>query len=189
MRNLMKLIAIMAMTALLLFALTTCAAADEKIYTSPVFKLPPERLTQAEEIIEAQAENEPEADEPEEAEDPEGEPAEEPTEDFDEGEGLEDGGDFADLEDDAGELEPEAPQRQVIIKSSQGEIVTEGDQIVLTSELVGFGDEPVTYQWQVDRGDGQGWVDVEGATRYKHTFIANKETIQYSWRLIVNIEE
>ena len=71
----------------------------------------------------------------------------------------------------------------------QGEIVTEGDQIVLTSELVGFGDEPVTYQWQVDRGDGQGWVDVEGATRYKHTFIANKETIQYSWRLIVNIEE
>ena len=185
----MKLIAITAMTALLLFALTTYAAADEKIYTSPVFKLPPERLTQAEEIIEAQAENEPEADEPEEAEEPEGEPAEEPTEDFDEGEGLEDGGDFADLEDDAGELEPEAPQRQVIIKSSQGEIVTEGDQIVLTSELVGFGDEPVTYQWQVDRGDGQGWVDVEGATRYKHTFIANKETIQYSWRLIVNIEE
>ena len=183
MRNLMKLIAIMAMTALLLFALTTCAAADEKIYTSPVFKLPPERLTQAEEIIEAKADDEPEEDEPEEAEEPEGEPVEEPTEDFDEGD------DFADLDDDAGEPEPEAPQRQVIIKSSQGEIVTEGDQIVLTSELVGFGDEPVTYQWQVDRGDGQGWVDVEGATRYKHTFIANKETIQYSWRLIVNIEE
>ena len=203
MRNLMKLIAITAMTALLLFALVTCAAADEKIYTSPVFKLPPERLTQAEEIIEAQAEAE-EAEpeetdesedaegEPEEAEvpeDAEGEPEDDLTEDFDEGENLEDGEDFADLEDDAGELEPEAPQRQVIIKSSQGEIVTEGDQIVLTSELVGFGDEPVTYQWQVDRGDGQGWVDVEGATRYKHTFIANKETIQYSWRLIVNIEE
>ena len=190
MRNLMKLIAIMAMTALLLFALTTCAAADEKIYTSPVFKLPPERLTQAEEIIEAQAEaEEAEPEETDESEDAEGEPEDDLTEDFDEGENLEDGEDFADLEDDAGELEPEAPQRQVIIKSSQGEIVTEGDQIVLTSELVGFGDEPVTYQWQVDRGDGQGWVDVEGATRYKHTFIANKETIQYSWRLIVNIEE
>ena len=56
MRNLMKLIAITAMTALLLFALTTCAAADEKIYTSPVFKLPPERLEKAEELIEAQEE-------------------------------------------------------------------------------------------------------------------------------------
>ena len=58
MRNLMKLIAITAMTALLLFALITCASADEKIYTSPVFKLPQERLEQAEEVIEARAEEE-----------------------------------------------------------------------------------------------------------------------------------
>ena len=53
----MKLIAITAMTALLLFALITCASADEKIYTSPVFKLPPERIRQAEELMEDQPED------------------------------------------------------------------------------------------------------------------------------------
>ena len=108
----------------------------------------------------------------------------------DEGENLEDDEDFADLEDDAGELEPEAPQRQVIIKSSQGEIVTAGDRITLSSELRGFGDdEQVTYQWQVDRGEGNGWEDVEGATKDKHVFIADRTTIRYSWRLIVNVIE
>ena len=41
--------------------------------------------------------------------------------------------------------------------------------------------------WQVDRGDGLGWVDVEGANKWKHEFVANEETIKYSWRLIVNV--
>ena len=172
MRNLMKLIAITAMTALLLFALITCASADEKIYTSPVFKLPQERLEQAEEVIEARAE--------------EGEP-EESDENEDEDEFDEDGG-LADL-DDAGSMndEPGEVKRQVIIESSQGEIVTEGDRITLTSHLVGFGDSKVAYQWQVDRGDGKGWVNVDGATRYQYQFIANRETIQYSWQLIVTV--
>ena len=56
MRKLMKLIAITAMTALLLFALMTCAAADEKIYTSPTFRLPAPTLEKAEEILDAQEE-------------------------------------------------------------------------------------------------------------------------------------
>ena len=124
MRNLMKLIAITAMTALLLFALITCASADEKIYTSPVFKLPPELLEQADELIEAQAEEEV----PEESDEVEDE------DEFDEDEGL------ADLDDG-----------------------------------------------QVDRGDGKGWVDVDSANDYQHSFIANRETIQYSWQLIVTI--
>lgn len=174
MRNLMKLIAITAMTALLLFALITCASADEKIYTSPVFKLPPERLEKAEELIEAQAEEEV----PEESDEVEDE------DEFNEDEGL------ADL-DDAGSMteEPAEVKRQVIIESSQGEIVTEGDRITLTSHLVGFGDSKVAYQWQVDRGDGNGWVNVDGANRYQYQFIANRETIQYSWQLIVTIIE
>ncbi len=176
MRNLMKLIAITAMTALLLFALITCASADEKIYTSPVFKLPKERLEQAKELIEAREEDE--AGEPDESDEDVVE------DDLDEDDGL------ADL-DDAGSMsdEPEEVKRQVIIESSQGEIVTEGDLITLTSHLVGFGDAKVAYQWQVDRGDGKGWVDVEGATRSKHSFIASKETIKYSWRLVVNVDE
>ena len=102
--------------------------------------------------------------------------------DLDEDDGL------ADL-DDAGSMsdEPEEVKRQVIIESSQGEIVTEGDRITLTSHLVGFGDSKVVYQWQVDRGDGNGWVNVDGANRYQYQFIANRETIQYSWQLIVTV--
>ena len=168
MRNLMKLIAITAMTALLLFALITCASADEKIYTSPVFKLPQERLEQAEEVIEARAE--------------EGEPEESDEDEFDEDGGLADLDDAGSMGDESGEV-----RRQVIIESSQGEIVTEGDRITLTSYLIGFGDSKVMYQWQVDRGDGKGWVNVDGATKYQYQFIANRETIQYSWQLIVTV--
>lgn len=244
MRNLMKLIAVTAMTALLLFALVTCASADEKIYTSPVFRLPRERLERAEEIFEAQEEEagpeeaeepaeepaEETAEEPAEApaeegnvpgteaEEPAESPAEEPAEapaeegtasgeeaaepageDTVPGEKTEapeeeaDGDeDFEELGDDAGEVtgEPARPKREVIIHSTQGAVVTEGDQITMTSELRGFGDdEQVAYQWQVDRGDGAGWVDVNGATKFKYTFIANEETIKYSWRLVVNVIE
>ena len=201
MRNLMKLIAITAMTALLIFALATCAAADEKIYTSPVFKLPQERLQQAEDIIQAQqeqAELEAEDENSEDGEQPEGseeipEGSEESFDGFDEDEfgdeGFDEDGGLEEFGDDAGELESEEPQRRVIIRSSQGEVVTEGEIITLTSELVGFGEEAVTYQWQVDRGDGAGWVDVNGGTESRYTFVADRETIEYSWRLIVNIED
>ncbi|MCR5565733.1 MAG: hypothetical protein K6F61_02690 [Clostridiales bacterium] len=271
MRNLKKLIAITAMTALLLFALTTGVSADEKIYTSEIFTLPLERLEKAEEILDAQeqaaaqaeqeqaaepgeegevpeegqapaeagqpeeAQTPAEAEQPEESQtpaegqqpeesqtpveaeqpeesqtpvkaeqpeesqipaegqQPEEAPApegtedpdedEEPDEDDDEDEGLEE------LGEDAGEvIEEVKPKRQVIITSNQGEVVTEGEVITLRSELIGFDDdEQVTYQWQVDRGEGNGWEDVDGATRDRHVFIADRTTIRYSWRLIVNV--
>ena len=179
MRKLMKLIAITAMTALLLFALMTCAAADEKIYTSPTFRLPAPTLEKAEEILDAQEE----ANRPEEPEE-----TDEDLPDEDEEPGDEEG--IEELEENAGEVitEPTVQKREVIIRSSQGEVVTEGEVITLRSELRGFGDdEQVTYQWQVDRGEGNGWEDVEGATKDKHIFIADRTTIQYSWRLIVNV--
>ena len=181
MRNLMKLIAITAMTALMLFALITCACADEKIYTSPSFTLPLDRLEKAEEILEAQEQ----AAAPEEQE----ETAEPGEEDPDEGEDPAEDEGFEELDDDAGEVtgEPVEEKRRVVVKSSQGAIVTEGDQITLTSELYGFGDHLVEYQWQVDKGEGAGWEDINGCDRYKYTFIANRETIRYSWRLIVNV--
>ena len=87
----------------------------------------------------------------------------------------------------AGETETKAPERTVTIRSSQGDVVTEGEIIYLTSKLKGFDGLDIAYQWQVDRGDGAGWVDVVGATRSKHMFVADKETIQYSWRLIVTV--
>ena len=221
MRKLMKLIAITALTALLFCVLITCAAADEKIYTSPTFTLPTDRLVRAEEIFDAQeAANQPEEPEetgeeiPEEGEalPTEGEELPETGEELPaEGEALPAEGeeipenseelpeadeepdedeDVEALDEDAGEVieEPIIKRREVIIRSSQGEIVTEGEVITLRSELRGFGDdEQVTYQWQVDRGEGNGWEDVEGATKDKHVFIADRTTIRYSWRLIVNV--
>ena len=230
MRKLMKLIVITALTALLFCALITCAAADEKIYTSPTFTLPTDRLILAEEIFDAQeAANQPEEPEeigeelPEEGEalPTEGEELPETGEELpEEGKALPAEGeqipeaeeeipenseelpeadeepdedeDVEALDEDAGEVieEPIIQRREVIIRSSQGEIVTEGEVITLRSELRGFGDdEQVTYQWQVDRGEGNGWEDVEGATKDKHVFIADRTTIRYSWRLIVNVIE
>ena len=93
------------------------------------------------------------------------------------------------------EKEPEAPapvERKVMIYSSRKEIVTEGDIIELTGALIGFEDVPdeaIAYQWQVDRNDGAGWVDVDGATKWYYKFIANKETILYNWRLIVTVND
>lgn len=189
MRKLMKLIAITAMTALLLFVLATCASADEKIYTSPVFRLPRERLEDAEKVFEAQEAEE--AAELEEAEEPGEEPREDESleDEAPEGEEPDEDEDFEELGEDAGEVtEPAKPKHEVIIRSSQGEIVTEGDVITLTSELRGFGDdEQVEYQWQVDRGNGDGWEDVAGANKDKFVFVADRESIRYSWRLIVTI--
>ena len=93
------------------------------------------------------------------------------------------------------EKEPEAPapvERKVMIYSSRKEVVTEGDIIELTGALIGFEDVPdeaIAYQWQVDRNDGAGWVDVDGATKWYYKFIANKETILYNWRLIVTVND
>ena len=80
-------------------------------------------------------------------------------------------------------------QRKVLIKSSRGDTVVEGEIITLKSKLVGFDDVEVQYQWQVDRGDGEGWVDVEGATGPEHSFVARKDTILYSWRLTISTDE
>ncbi len=244
MKNQKKLIVIVTMIALLICAaLMTCALADEKIYTSPTFKLPADEIM---EWVETQPEGEaPEGEQPaegtpEEGEAPEGEqPAEgtpeegEPEEgdDFDEDRDDEPAGDTSeqgetpaegtpeegepeegeDLDEDRddepagdtseqGETPAEGtgeedeivgvaktPERSVMIRSSQGDVVTEGEIIYLTSKLKGFDGLDIAYQWQVDRGDGAGWVDVEGANRSKHMFVADRETITYSWRLIVTI--
>lgn len=80
-------------------------------------------------------------------------------------------------------------ERQVRIYSSRKDVVIENEIIELTSELIGFDDVEVQYQWQVDRGDGKGWVDVEGANRSKHSFVARKDTILYNWRLVITVDE
>ena len=81
------------------------------------------------------------------------------------------------------------PERKVQIKSSRPDVVIEGEIITLYSRLTGFDDVEVHYQWQVDRGDGNGWVDVEGATGATHSFVARPDTILYNWRLLITVDE
>lgn len=158
-----KLIAMLTVIALLA-TMAAAALADDKLYTSQVFSIPKERveedLSQIE-MPEPQKEDEPEEPEPEEVFE------EEPEEKTTEGK----------------------TQRKVLIKSSRGDTVIEGEIITLKSKLVGFDGVEVHYQWQVDRGDGAGWVDVEGATGPEHSFVARKDTILYSWRLTISTDE
>lgn len=158
-----KLIAMLTVIALLA-TMAAAALADDKLYTSQVFSIPKERveedLSQIE-MPEPQKEDEPEEPEPEEVFE------EEPEEKTTEGK----------------------TQRKVLIKSSRGDTVIEGEIITLKSKLVGFDGVEVHYQWQVDRGDGEGWVDVEGATGPEHSFVARKDTILYSWRLTISTDE
>ena len=220
MKNQKKLIVIATIIALLICAaLMSCAMADERIYTSPTFKLPAEKIrewteSQPEEEVPAEeqpAEVKPEEESIPEWEDPDYDPREEESDpetpaevtgdetpaEVSEGEtpaegtegetpaaGTEPQGEEGEV---VGETETKAPERTVTIRSSQGDVVTEGEIIYLTSKLKGFDGLDIAYQWQVDRGDGAGWVDVEGANRPKHMFVADRETIQYSWRLVVNI--
>ena len=249
MKNQKKLIVIATIIALLICAaLMTCAMADEKIYTSPTFKLPAEKIrewTESQPEEEVPAEEKPAEVKPEEetipewedpdydpreeesdpetpaavtgdetpAEVPEGETPAEVTEgetpaevtegetpaEVSEGEtpaegtegetpaaGTEPQGEEGEV---VGETETKAPERTVTIRSSQGDVVTEGEIIYLTSVLEGFDGLDISFQWEVDRDDGNGWVPVEGANRSKHMFVASKETIKYSWRLVVSVNE
>ena len=158
-----KLIAMLTVIALLA-TMAAAALADDKLYTSQVFSIPKERveedLSQIE-MPEPHQEDEPEEPEPEEV-----------------------------FEDEPEEKTTEGKtQRKVLIKSSRGDTVIEGEIITLKSKLVGFDGVEVHYQWQVDRGDGEGWVDVEGATGPEHSFVARKDTILYSWRLTISTDE
>ena len=249
MKNQTKLIVIVTMIALLMCAVFSFAIADEKIYTSPTFKLPADQIkewveTQDEEPVPEEGtpaegtseegnpeegtpeegtpeEGEPEEDDwgedareedsldyipegalpasstesetPAEGTEPEGEIPAEGTEGETPAEGTEPEGEIpaegTEAQSEEGNLVGETvqPERSVQIRSSQGDVVTEGEIIYLTSKLKGFDGLDIAYQWQVDRGDGEGWVDVEGANRPKHMFVADRETITYSWRLVVNI--
>lgn len=245
MKKTTKLIAILTVVALLT-GLVALAVADDKIYTSPSFKIPKSRISEPlypENVEEGEPETEPEGTDGTEAVPEDGEPAEETEPAIEDGEPgeetepatengepaeetepvtedgepaeetepvTEDGepGEEAEPVTEDGEpaegtepeqtgseegtepeSEPEPEHREVKIYSSRKDVVTEGDIIELSSILIGFDDVEVTYQWQVDRGDGAGWQNVEGANRWYYKFIANKETILYNWRLIVTAEE
>ena len=197
---------LIAVTVLALLA--GSAFAEERIYTSGTFKIPEDRIERTEALPEDET---PEAETGEEvipeAENPDAPETLPGAEDPDAPETLPEGAEPVSGEegnpDDAvtpaeeENQEPEEPaaaealppeERTVYITSTRGEHVTSGEAIYLEAHLVGFGDLPVTYQWQVDRNDGMGWQDV-GSNRNYHVFIASEETVLYSWRLLVNVDE
>ena len=197
---------LIAVTVLALLA--GSAFAEERIYTSGTFKIPEDRIERTEALPEDETpeaetgeEGIPEAENPDapetllEAETPDA------PETLPEGaepvSGEEGNPDDAVTPAEEENQEPEEPaaaealppeERTVYITSTRGEHVTSGEAIYLEAHLVGFGDLPVTYQWQVDRNDGMGWQDV-GSNRNYHVFIASEETVLYSWRLLVNVDE
>lgn len=164
-----KRIAMLAVIVLLA-SLMTAAFADDRIFTSETFSIPKERLKK--EVREELARKEA------------GLTSEQPAEEGPEAKETE-------TPDETPEpADPDAPvERRVLIYSSRKDVVIENDIIELSSELIGFDGVEVHYQWQVDRNDDKGWVDVEGATGPKHRFAATRETILYNWRLTVSVDE
>ena len=167
--------------------------AETEAQTEPIVQTEPEALTESEvqtepeELTESEAQTESEAGiviPDEEAYEPE-EEGYEPGE-----EGYEEEQPAADGNSEQEAVQAEAPvQPQVLIFSSRKDTVVRNEIITLSSKLIGFDGMTVHYQWQVDRGDGNGWVDVEGATGATHDFRATEETILYSWRLTIIVDD
>lgn len=191
-----KMIAMLTVTTLLVCILAA-AIADDRIFTSEVFSIPKERVEQT--ILQQPGEETSQPENPEQA--GQQEESEEPEIGSDEwwdADSGEEAGTVTETEGTSPEgtteanTEPETepmPERKVQIKSSRPDVVIEGEIITLYSRLTGFDDVEVHYQWQVDRGDGAGWEDVEGATGPEHSFVARKDTILYSWRLTITTDE
>ena len=188
-----KLIALLTVLALLAGTMAA-ALADDRIFTSEAFSVPKERIDplMLEQALNGQT-MDPEAEaasgteepvtesqeNPEEAPAPEEKPEEVPVQE-----------EKPEEVPAQAEKEEETPaQRQVLIFSSRKETVVRGELITLTSTLIGFDGVTVHYQWQVDRGDGNGWADVQGANGATHEFRATEETILYAWRLNITVDE
>ena len=193
MKKTMKLIAMLTVITLLT-GLLAVAIADDKIYTSPTFKIPKDRvvvLPDPEPETSIEEGTEPEG-QPAEEQPAEEQPGEEPAPETPAEEGTEPaeqpGEEPAETENKPAE-EAGPVERKVLITSSRKDTVIRDQFITLYSELIGFEGLEPHYQWQVDRGDGNGWVDVEGATGATHSFVARPDTILYNWRLIVTVDE
>lgn len=78
------------------------------------------------------------------------------------------------------------PRMSVSITSDRQPIMRVGQIVHLTSQLIGFDGYELSYQWECDKNDGNGFQPVLGATSNHYEFEATKETLSWSWRLAVN---
>ncbi len=79
--------------------------------------------------------------------------------------------------------EDDKPKMKVTIFTSRKTVVQPGETIYLTSELIGFDNYEIKYQWQVNTGSG--FVDISGANADTYCYQASIETLAYDWRLMV----
>lgn len=82
------------------------------------------------------------------------------------------------------ETEPEVVNRKVEIWTDRKPFVKDGDAINLFSKLTGFDGVEVKYQWQVNKGNG--FEDIPGANSDTYTYSASKESLSWTWRLMIN---
>ena len=74
-------------------------------------------------------------------------------------------------------------QRSVsVIVRAAGELHL-GDKVTLVSVLHGFDGCQVSYQWQVDKGNG--FEDIKGANGSTYSFAADEKTLSYDYRVMV----
>ena len=75
--------------------------------------------------------------------------------------------------------------KEVKIRSDARITMYVNEQITLYAELSGFDGISVTYQWQYDKRDGNGFVNIPNATNATYSFLATDETINCDYRVIV----
>ena len=87
-------------------------------------------------------------------------------------------------------LEPDVtisvPEKVVTIECVYDSPIYHNDEIKLLSHLSGFEHcSMIQYQWQVNKHDDNGFVNVEGANNATYSFRASSETLSWSWQLVV----
>ena len=80
----------------------------------------------------------------------------------------------------------EETEQKVTVFSSRRSVMHVGERIELTSRLEGFEGMALTYQWERDTHDGQGYQPVDGAREASYAFNATAETLRWDWRLVVH---
>lgn len=80
-----------------------------------------------------------------------------------------------------------APETPKVLVAS--DIKTEGGVrlLVLTAKLVGFGNAPLSVQWQCDQG--KGWYGIENATQLELRVGITETNMDYQWRVRVEVED
>lgn len=79
--------------------------------------------------------------------------------------------------------EPEPLDVQITSLHPADQPVSYGMEITLEAQVTGAEEGEYTIQWQYSK-DLENWVDIDGATNLRYTFVADGETVTYAWRAV-----